>query len=777
VAVATADDNRIRHRCHAATTVRRIKYNKGEEIMKCHTGCGALLRASALALVFYSAVANAAADRGSTPADPAKMSLEDIVVTAQRRSQNQQDVPISITAVTGDIAGRSGVVNTEGLSNLVPSLQFSRQTALGGAPFIRGVGTSAVPPGVETAVATYVDDVYYGSPRSTTMALNNVDHIEVLKGPQGTLFGRNATGGVVSIHSRKPSQDPAYEATFGYGNYNTTDLNLYLNQPLSDTFALNVAAARYKRAKGYGLDINTGERVYTENTKGVRAEALWTPTEQTSMLFIADYSHYNGDTGQNVTVLPGTFSIVGTGFPGKYRATAFPKDVAWTSQHGFSLKIEHDFDFMRLVSVTAQRSDKSFNTLDTDGGIPSYLATTTNIGTRTFQQELRLLSPASSRFQWIGGLIYYRANSGYGPTTNFGSSLVATNGGSNTVVAKQILNSFGAFGEVNFDIFDKTRLTLGGRYTTDKFTLDHNRVNAAGVSLPLLPLHLKDSFSKFTYRAVLDHHFTDDVMAYASYSRGFKSGGFNVQTPTVVVGGVTVVAPPVTPEVLDAYELGTKMEFFDRKLRINPSIYLYKYKNLQVSTIQNTAITILNAAAAEIKGADIDFEALPFRHLKLGGGIAILDSKFTSFPAGPYYVARPGVCTPTPMTTGPLIGGNITCSADLSGNRTTRAPKFTASVNATYSVPTDVGLFELTGSFYHNSGFFWESDNRFAQPSYNLVGATLSWTSTDKRFVASLWGRNLGNVYYYSFVSEGTFKDSGSPALPRTYGATFGVRF
>jgi iron complex outermembrane recepter protein len=732
--------------------------------------------ASTISFLLCSGVACASDTQDVAGTNADNSSLQEIVVTAQRRSQNQQDVPISITTVSSDVVAKSGVNNTETLSTLVPALQFSRQSSLGGAPFIRGVGTSAVPIGVEAAVSTYVDDVYLGSPLSTLMVFNNVDHIEVLKGPQGTLFGRNATGGVVSIQTRKPSQAPAYEATAGYGSYQTTDFNLYLNQPLSSTFAVNLAAAQFHRAEGYGLDISTGQKIYKENTYGLRGEALWTPDADTSLLLIGDYADYKGDNGENVTILPGTISSTGTPFPGYYRTTGVPLEGAVSSQYGVSLKVEHNFNIMRLVSITAYRSDKNHNHLDTDGGPPVSADVVSNQGTRTFSQELRLLSPTDSRLQWIGGMIYYHSRANYGPTTNLGTTYAAQ-GGSNTVNATQWLNSFGAFGEVNFDIFDKTRLTAGVRYTIDNYKLDNDRKNAFGISLPLLPLHLEDTFSKLTYRFVLDHHFDRNIMAYASVSRGFKSGGYNVQTPTLTVGSVTTIAPPITPEVLDAYEIGAKMELFDKKLRINPSIFLYKYRNMQVSSIQFIAITILNAARAEIKGLDLDFEALPLKRFKLSGGIGLLDSRFTSFPSGPLYVPKPAVCTPMPMTTGPLTGGNIACSADLTGNRTTRAPKFTATLNATYGAPTDIGLFEISGSFYHNSGFFWESDNRFAQPSYNLVGATLAWTSPDQHYRASLWGKNLGNTYYYNFISEGTFKDSGNPALPRTFGASFGVRF
>jgi iron complex outermembrane recepter protein len=744
-------------------------------IVRIHTGIATSMSAMNVRLCSIPAFAAESPSPPSVATDDGH--LEEIVVTAQRRSQNQQDVPISITSVTGNLIAKSGVTNTESLSSVAPALQFSRQSGTGGTPFIRGVGTSSAQPGMESADATYVDDVYIGAPGSTTTLFNNIDHVEVLKGPQGTLFGRNATGGVVSIQTHKPSQTPAYEATFGYGRYNTTDLNLYVNQPLSSTFAVNVAAVRHKQADGYGIDISTNSDVYKDYTYGIRAEALWRPDDLTSVLLTGDYAHVDDDVGQNTVVLPGALSLARTTFCGKYCTSGAPNDAMRSKQYGGSLKIEHDFDIFRMVSITGYRHNNNYVLLDNDGSATPLLTTEVyNNRTKTFSQELHIMSPLHSRLQWIGGLIYYHANAGYDTAALYGLALAAL-GGRENLYGVQKTDAYAAFGEANYEIFHGTRLTVGARYTTDKFNFAADQTTASGTHLAGLPLTASDKFSKLTYRFILDRHLTKDMMVYASYSRGFKSGGYNVASPTLTQAGVTRVAPPVAPEIVDAYEIGAKLELFDKRLRINPSAFIYKYKNMQLNSFNNNLPQTLNAASANIKGIDLDFEAVPVEHLRLNGGIAILDSKFSSFPAAPYYIPSPAVCTPVPTTTGPLTGGNTTCNVNLTGNRPSRSPKFTATFGVTYGVPTDIGLFELSGSFYHNSGFFWEVDNRIRQPAYNLLGSVLVWTSNDKHFQASLWARNLTNAYYYTFASEGTFKDSGSPAMPRSYGMTIGVRY
>lgn len=723
---------------------------------------------------------------GATPADETDPSatpasgVEDIVVTAQRRNERIQDVPIAITAVTAASAARQGISGTEGLGIAVPTLQFSRQTANGGAPFLRGVGSPSATAGQEAPVAVYVDDVYIGAPSATLFQFNNIESTEVLKGPQGTLFGRNATGGVVNVHTRKPSQEASLDATAGYGSYDTFYGSAYVNAPLTSTLAFNVAVAGKDQTDGYGRSVARGDDIYKSRNWGVRGQLGWDPDADTSILLTADYSWNKGDIGQNVVIAPGTIATGGGTFNGRYRSLSDPSDFALSKTWGVSGRLEHRFGDYTFRSMAAYRKSNLEFLLDADGSLPgrpalisSYVA---DAYVNTFSQEVQLLSPQADAFKWILGAFYYRSEAGYDPVITSGAAF-ATQGGFSSTTSSQDLDSYAGFGEASYEFLPSTKLTAGLRYTSDHF--NDNVVLSNGLSpvLPPSPFQQRDSFSKLTYRAILDTKLTPDILLYASYSRGFKSGGYNLSTPTQMIGAATVPADVVKPEVLDSYEVGLKSDLFDRKVRFNIAGYHYDYSNLQIGRVSNGRVQTVNAAAARMNGIDIDYSFVPNRRINLGGGVSILDAKFKSFPNGPLYVPSPATCTPIPRTTGALTGGNTVCSVDLAGNRTTRAPKLTFTASATYTLPTDAGDFSVNGTLYHNSGFFWEPDNRLRQPRHDLVNGSISWISPDRKYEIKVYGKNLLDEYYYAYASESTTRDSWSPEMPRNFGGELTVHF
>jgi iron complex outermembrane recepter protein len=260
--------------------------------------------------------------------DQSGASVAEVLVTAQRRSEREQDVPISISVVTAQIAERQGVTGTESLGLAVPALQFSRQTGNGGTPFIRGVGTSDGTGGSESPVAVYVDDVYVGSPAATLFQFNNIEGIEVLKGPQGTLFGRNATGGVVNVHTKKPSQEVALDASVGYGSYGTYYGSLYATGGLSDTVSMNVAVAGKDQSNGYGRNLVTGADTLKGWNDGIRSELLWEPSQATSLLVTGEYSDRKDDAGMSVVIWPGTVATGGGTYKDRYGTYDTPADFS-----------------------------------------------------------------------------------------------------------------------------------------------------------------------------------------------------------------------------------------------------------------------------------------------------------------------------------------------------------------------------------------------------------------------------------------------------------------
>ena len=718
----------------------------------------------------------------AAPASSGSSAVEEIVVTAQRRSENQQSVPISITTVTAAAIQRTGVTGTETLSSAVPALQFSRQTGNGSVVFIRGVGSAQAAGGSSSPVALYVDDVYFASPVSGLLEFNNIGQIEVLKGPQGTLFGRNATGGVISIHTLRPSHTPSLDASVGYASYNTPSASIYATTGLTDNIAVNFGAMSSTNNEGYGRDVNTGQSIYKTSTYALRGELLWTPLASTSALISADFSRTMTDLGTNSEPLPGTVGSGGVTYVGKYRASELPADSLIIHTGGVSGRIDHDFGPVRIASITAYRySDEDPFNIDNDGGPVPILEQNVWSKDQSVSQEFQILSPKEEKLQWIAGFFYFHdkanalVNAHFLPIPQLPPSSILN--------TQQILNSYSGFFDANYDILPDTKLTAGLRYTTDQFQFAGSKTTFAGAPILPSPFAEASDFSKLTYRAVLDHHFTRNIMAYASYSVGFHSGGYNLGTPTevVIVGGVptTELTPPIAPETIDAYEIGVKSEMLDRKLQFNASVFQYNYDNLQVSTLTTggTALT-LNAAAALIRGADLDLTFVPTNQLTVTAAFSFLDAEYTSFPKAPFaYQSLVGGTCPVSgvgglVGGGAIAGGTTSCLQSAAGKTLSRAPKFTGNITATYTLPTEVGKFALTGSIYRNSGFFWEPDNRLEQPAYYLLNGTLSWTMPNGKFGVAVWGKNLTNSYYYAYESTSPFKFASGPEAPRTYGVT-----
>lgn len=736
--------------------------------------------ATTSALVIYGGLAGPAMAQSEGADAPAQSSagVEEIIVTAQRRAESVQDVPIAISAVSAQGIAKQGIQGTEGLGIAIPTLQFSRQTANGGVPFIRGVGSAQATVNNESPVAVYIDDVYFGAPSSTLMSFNNIEGIEVLKGPQGTLFGRNATGGVVHIRTKAPSHEFSGSVTAGFASYDTYYGNAYVTGGLSETVAMSVALTGRDQTEGYGYNDATQSDIYKSWDWGLRSQLLFEPSSATKLTITGDYARSRGDIGQNVVLFPGTVGLGGGRNAGRFVSHANPNDFGATRRWGISANLEQELGELTFRSISAYRYSKFHFLLDSDGGAvgsPVIVSTDATGIAKTFSQEFQLLSPQENSFKWILGAFYYHSDSGFYPIRLTGLAFTAT-GGSTDNTSRQKLNSYAAFGEASYEFLPDTTLTAGLRYTTDRYKADFLVTNAAGVPISGTPYDNQANFSKLTYRAILDHKFSRDAMVYASYSRGFKSGGFNLSSPTYILGGVPVQAPIIAPEVLDAFEIGAKTELFDRKLRLNIAGYTYKYDNLQVGVVQNGSVVTLNAAAARIKGIDLDYEFAPTSRFNLTGGISIIDAKYTRFLNGPIFVPNPANCT-TLSTTGPLSGGNTTCLGDLTGNTPSRAPKFTISSTATYTLPTEVGEFAASASWYHNSGYYWEPDNRLRQPEHDLVGASLTWTSLSKGMSVKVYARNLLNEFYYSYVSASNTRDSYSPEMPRNFGVELTARF
>ncbi|MET0985243.1 MAG: TonB-dependent receptor, partial [Steroidobacteraceae bacterium] len=582
----------------------------------------ALVQAVASTSLINALALTGAYAQGTAPSasgEPEVLALEEVVVTANRRTENVQRVPIAVTAFSAESALAHGITDMQSLANAVPGVRIDRATATA-LPFIRGVGSAVGQVSAEPPIAFYVDDVYIPAAGAALSNFNSVDSLEVAKGPQGTLFGRNATGGVIQVFTKNPTQEPALDVSLGYGNYDTKTGSFYATGGLSDTLSANIAAYGGDQGSGWGDNPTTGKDAFETNKYyGGRVKLLWEPSDATSVLFNLDHDNTKSSQGFYGPV-KGTVGAGGLyAPPDDYYDLVDHMDPYWrVKQTGGSVKITQELNnFGKLVSVSAYRDSEQQQHWDQSGAPFPLVPVDIKGPTKTFTQELQLLSQDDSAVTWIAGLFYMHDESGYDPLKFTGPLAGLLSGGTASFIqseTEQKTDSYAAFAQVNWEIFDATHLTLGARYTIDEREIT-GRVNFGDALIVDAPNSGRDDkWKKPSWRIALDHQFTDDFMAYVAYNRGFKSGTFNaVLFP---LPGVPL-SDPVEPETLDAYTIGQKAEFFDNRIRVNSEVFYYKYKDMQLTSIVAGGTALKNAAEATIKGIDVDITATLFQGFTL----------------------------------------------------------------------------------------------------------------------------------------------------------------
>jgi iron complex outermembrane receptor protein len=715
----------------------------------------------ALGIVLGASVslfATAAHAQTETATETEAFDAGDIIVTAQRREQNLQKVPVTISVLTADAAMRLGINSTTDLAASVPGLNIT-QSFSSPTFYLRGVGHADVNTGQEMPTALYIDGVYVATTVGSIFSFNNIERVEVLKGPQGTLFGRNATGGVIQVVTKTPSHTPSVSASATYGNYDRYELNFYGTTGLSDTLAADLAVYQMDQSDGWGRNVLTGKKVNLGRELSIRSKLFWTPDDRTSVTLTGDYSRQKTDIGTSTAVRPGALGFDGvTTNQGFYNITSEVDDIHTRyHQWGATLNVKHDFDFARIVSISAYHDLREHVVgYDGDGTPFAGLVAGRFAPAKTFTQELQLQSLPGSKIQWIGGLYFLHQKTGTEPLDLSGAAVAPFPGFVFYQTVKQTTKSYAAFAEATVPIIDDdTHFTAGIRYTSDKRRMTGSNADSFGTVYPPVTPQSK-RWSRPSWRAVLDHQFNPRIFGYAQYSRGFKSGQFNLIAPG---------DPPVKPEQLDAFELGLKTKLFDNRLRLNVAGFYYDYKDIQVQTVIPAGTRIVNAASARMKGIDVDFDLAISRDFHLGGGLSYLDGKYKSFENAPFLAPLP-------------TGGNMSFTGDASGNRLVNAPKWQANLNASYVIPSSIGDFTLAGQYAYNSGFFFTADNRPRQHAYDLVNGSIEWRATSREFGVRLWAKNITKEKYVSSSNNiSALGDQYAPAPPRTYGGTLFVNF
>lgn len=730
---------------------------------------GLVLATAASAQVTPSAPAGSASSATQLPApvdnesvdeSPAQ-SIGDIVVTAQKRSERLQDVPIAVTAIEGESLTGKGISTTLDIQQATPGLNFT--TVVGTAsPRIRGIGTGSAIAGNENSVATYIDGVYIASSAGSVMQLANVAQVAVLKGPQGTLFGRNATGGLIQITTLDPNDEFSGKMSATYGNHNTFGGSAYVTGGLTDGIAADLTLFYTNQTDGFGVNRFSGREVGKSEEFAVRSKWIVELGDATRVKITGDYSTSDasdparrlqtGARPQASLTAAGVTPFVGNPFDVNSNIDPFFK----SRRGGGSIELIHSFDGFDFSSLTAYRRTRTRIVFDTDA-TSAFNADTDNIlRDRQFSQEFQLVSTGGGPFKWTLGAYYFEGRGAYAPAIVHRPPNITTN-----FTSYQRTKAPAVYGQASYDLSTATTLTLGGRYSWETRDQDASGSNSTGSGpfVPAPPLSETFKVSEPSWRIALDHRLSSELLVYASYNRGFKSGGF---VPTVF----TPPAQRFDPEILDAYEVGFKSDLFDRRVRLNAASFYYDYKDIQITAYGSGPLpTIVNAASAKIYGVDLDLVVRPTTGLNLTAGFSYIHSRF-----GPFNNAQ--IATPLPT------GGNSTTSGSATGNDLPNTPKWTLNLGADYDVPVGQGGITFSANYFHSDGWFAEPDNVIRQRPYDTLGGSITWYSdADKTYSLTAWGRNVTNEVYATQLQARTTGDVVQVAPGRTFGVTASRKF
>ena len=674
----------------------------------------------------------------AAPAAAAEVNEGDIIVTAQRREEKLKDVPLTVTAFNAAELERQGTTATRDLAMLTPGITI-QNTGAALQPTIRGVGTTIVAGGAESPVALYVDGVYIASQNFAVFDLLNIDSIQVLKGPQGTLFGRNATGGAILVNTKKPSDTFTGKLMASYGRFDEVRGGAYLSGPIAPGVAFSIAGY-YRDDNGFTKDALRNTDLSTYQEYNVRGKLLIEPGESTSITLSGDYGRVEDSTGVSIRPIgsgPRASSTLGSFIPTdpyKLALTFDPYTHSWG--WGGSGEIQHDFNGITAKSLTAYRNTDHRSFTDQDRVPAAVNRVNVTINENVITQEFTLSSSEPGPFQWLAGTYYFHQKD-FNPTLSNGTLITE---------ARLKAKAGAAFAEGTYEVIPQVKFTAGIRYSKEKREITSRRL--AGT--PLIATN-KAVFDAWTPRFSLMYEVDPQSNIYFTYSKGFKSGLYNSTTFNV---------PAIKPEKIDAYEFGVKHA--DNQITANMSIFYYDYQQLQLQTRSAAGLAmILNAADATIYGVDADltYRITPQFRVRFAG--AYTNGKYGSFVNAPFFAPAAAPA-----------GGNIQFTGDATDNPLIRTPKFTGNVGVNYDREFANGdKIGASFTYYYNSGFAWTVDNRVRQSEYSLVNAEVSYT-LQNNFKLSVWGRNLTNTRYAQGVSVTTFADAIAYARPISYGVT-----
>ena len=743
--------------------------------------------------------------------------LEEVIVTAQRREASLQVTPVSVTAFSGEQLRELSINDLAGIERFAPNMNFSNSPAGSGGGnnaqiYIRGVGQNDFLITTDPGVGLYVDGVYFARSMGAIMNLMDVERVEVLRGPQGTLFGKNAVGGAINLVSNEPTEELRGDVELITGSRDRLDARGTVNLPLIPGQLLARLSASTRNQDGYGNRLLDGIELGDVNEDAFRGSLLWLPSESLKLTLAGDYSRGREESVSQhlMTVDPTNAPLLNlwnalVGVPtGQPMTSALvldnPYDTLQTGRSindmdvwGISITADWRVAGLDVKSITAYRDGDVDFSRDGDNSPAPYVETFNDTDQHQFSQELHASGLAfSDRLEWLAGVYYFDENAIDHTDVILADGLFdalealpaaviplapvpcppppgvpapCLGGPGNPLnplfdlrfdVYNEIdIESVAVFGQGTYHLTDRLSATGGLRQTWESkdYLLIHRRLNAGGFVVP--PTNIGDSWSELTPRAGLEFQWTDDLMTYFVASRGFKSGGFNGRPTT------QDAVESYDPEFVWSYEIGVKSEWLDRRLRLNVAAFYNDYTDIQLSSVQATAegnllLVVENAGEAEVKGFELEMVARPLPWLDLAGGVGYTDAEFSELNPG------------------------ATITKD---SKFIQTPEWTVNLSAQASFPlSGWGAIKLRGDYSYKDDMFMDSNNTpiLRQEGYGLVSARLAFVTTDEHWEVALSGTNLSDERYIvngiaALDSFGTAEAYFGP--PREWGLSLQYRY
>jgi len=722
---------------------------------------------SGVAGIFASlATANAAVDT----TEEAIMGLEEVVVTARKVTENLRDVPISAAVMSGKSLEDRGVGTLAESLGAISNVILDTNSAVGANVTIRGISSSTNNVGIEPAVSLFVDEVYMVRPSAYNSVFFDLDRVEVLRGPQSTLLGKNAVGGAISVHTNRPdTEENAFKAIATYGNHDFFQLRGTVNYAVADNFAVRANVA-VRRRDGY-LENTVGPDAQSEDFAGGRVQLLYAPSEDTAILFSGDYGQDDAIDNSN-DVVSGAFAPFDPNDISDRIISVNGDQFTRREVYGASFRVEHDFGSHSFVSLSAYReidaqiqNDQDFTPLDFfEAGRDETL--------EFFSQEFRLSSNQDEAFSYLIGVYYANtqtfgrdfARIGPDAYTIFGVPIAAPAGFEENIRTEANIsgNAYAIFGSFNYDISEQITLSGGLRYTYEEKDLLYTQeldafagapasfIGLFGVAVPESELDYSDD--QLSGDISLNFKVSEEATAYVKFSRGFKAGGFD----STIASTTDISSLVFDSEFVNSYEIGLKADLLDNRMRANFAAYYLDYTDKQEQILDGLQNSTANAATATAYGAELEIQAILAEGLTFSGALGYQSAEYDEYI-------------------------DVEAGRDFSGNSFTKVPEWTASVagNYEFDISNDlVGFINAEANFRDES--FLSRDNDPAnglQESFIVVNARAGVSSSDGRYTLAVWGRNIFDTEYLlgqtSFLGT-TIAQLSAPAF---YGVELTVDF